>query len=39
MLDEDTEEADETVTAELRKGYTLNSRVIRPALVKVAKRG
>ncbi len=39
MLDEDTEEADETVTAELRKGYTLNSRVIRPSLVKVAKRG
>ncbi len=39
MLDEDTEEADETVTAELRKGYTLNSRVIRAALVKVAKRG
>lgn len=39
MLDEDTDQPDETVTAELRKGYTLNSRVIRPALVKVAKRG
>lgn len=39
MLDEDTDQADETVTAELRKGYTLNSRVIRPSLVKVAKRG
>ncbi len=39
MLDEDTEEPDETVTAELRRGYMLNSRVIRPSLVKVAKRG
>lgn len=39
MLDEDTDLPDETVTAELRKGYTLNSRVIRPSLVKVAKRG
>jgi molecular chaperone GrpE len=39
MLDEDSEEPDETVTAELRKGYTLHSRVIRPSLVKVAKRG
>ncbi len=39
MLDEDSDLPDETVTAELRKGYTLNSRVIRPSLVKVAKRG
>jgi len=39
MLDEDTDQPDETVTAELRKGYTLNSRVIRPSLVKVAKHG
>lgn len=39
MLDEDPEHEDETVTAELRKGYTLHDRVIRPTLVKVAKRG
>lgn len=39
MLDEDSEEPDETVTAELRKGYTLYDRVIRPSLVKVAKKG
>ena len=39
MLDEDTDEPDETVTAELRKGYTLHDRVIRPSLVKVAKKG
>ena len=38
MLDEDSEEPDETVTAELRKGYTLHDRVIRPSLVKVAKK-
>ncbi|BDI32689.1 protein GrpE [Capsulimonas corticalis] len=37
MLDEDSEQEDETVTAELRKGYTMNGRVIRPTLVKVAK--
>ena len=39
MLDEESEEPDETVTGELRKGYTLHDRVIRPALVKVAKKG
>ncbi len=39
MLDEDSDEPDETVTAELRKGYTLHDRVIRPSLVKVAKKG
>ncbi len=39
MLDEDSDEPDETVTAELRKGYTLHDRVIRPSLVKVAKNG
>jgi len=38
MLDEDSEQPDETVTAELRKGYTLHDRVIRPSLVKVAKK-
>ena len=38
MLDEDSEEPDETVTTELRKGYTLHDRVIRPSLVKVAKK-
>lgn len=39
MLDEGSEEKDETVTGELRRGYTLNNRVIRPSLVKVAKAG
>ena len=39
MLDEESEEPDETVTGELRKGYTLHERVIRPSLVKVAKKG
>ena len=39
MLDEESDEPDETVTAELRKGYTLHGRVIRPSLVKVAKKG
>lgn len=39
MLDEDSDEPDETVTSELRKGYTLHERVIRPSLVKVAKKG
>ena len=39
MLDEDSDAPDETVTAELRRGYTLNKRVIRPSLVKVAKAG
>ena len=39
MLDEDSDQPDETVTGELRKGYTLNGRVIRPSLVKVAKAG
>ena len=39
MLDEDSDEPEETVTSELRKGYTLHGRVIRPSLVKVAKKG
>lgn len=38
MVDEGSDEPDETVTAELRKGYTLHKRVIRPAMVKVAKQ-
>jgi molecular chaperone GrpE len=37
MVDEGSDAPDETVTAELRKGYTLHGRVIRPSLVKVAK--
>lgn len=37
MLDEDTDQPADTVTAELRRGYTLHGRVIRPSLVKVAK--
>jgi len=39
MLDEESDEPDETVTMELRKGYTMHGRVIRPSLVKVAKAG
>ncbi len=39
MLDEESDLPDETVSAELRKGYTLHDRVIRPSLVKVAKKG
>ena len=39
MVDEGTDAPDETVTAELRKGYTFHGRVMRPALVKVAKSG
>jgi len=37
MVEEDSDQPDETVTSELRKGYTLHKRVIRPSLVKVAK--
>jgi len=37
MVDEGSDQPDETVTSELRKGYTLHNRVIRPSLVKVAK--
>lgn len=39
MLDEESDLPDETVTMELRKGYTLHGEVIRPSLVKVAKAG
>lgn len=39
MLDEEADAPDETVTFEMRRGYTLNKRVIRPSLVKVAKGG
>ena len=38
MLDEDSDQPDETVSGELRRGYTLNGRVIRASLVKVAKK-
>lgn len=37
MYDETDEVPDGTVIAELQKGYKLHDRVIRPALVKVAK--
>ncbi len=37
MIDEGSDAPDETVTAELRRGYLLNGRVIRPSLVKVSK--
>lgn len=37
MLDEESDQPDETITAELRRGYMMNDRVIRPSLVKVAK--
>lgn len=36
---EDSDQPDETVVQELRKGYKLHGRVIRPALVVVAKAG
>ena len=39
MLDEESDQPDETITGELRRGYTMNQRVIRPALVKVSKQG
>jgi molecular chaperone GrpE len=38
MLDEESDAPEETVTSELRKGYKLYDRVIRPSLVKVAKK-
>jgi len=38
MLDEDSDQPDETVSGELRRGYTLNGRVLRASLVKVAKK-
>lgn len=38
MLDEESDAPEETVSGELRRGYTLNGRVIRAALVKVAKK-
>jgi molecular chaperone GrpE len=37
MVEEGSDAPDESVVQELRKGYTLHGRVIRPALVKVAK--
>jgi len=37
MVDSTTDAEEDTVTAELRKGYTLHERVIRPTLVKVAQ--
>jgi len=37
MVDEGSDQPDETITEEFRKGYTMHQRVIRPALVKVAK--
>lgn len=37
MVEEGSEEPDETVIEELRRGYKMNGRVLRPSLVKVAK--
>jgi len=37
MSEESSEHPDNTVLEELRKGYTLKGKVIRPAMVKVAK--
>ena len=37
MMEETTEAADQTILAELQKGYKLDDRVIRPAMVKVAR--
>jgi molecular chaperone GrpE len=39
MLDENSDQPDEIITSELRRGYRLHNRVIRPSLVKVAKNG
>jgi molecular chaperone GrpE len=36
--EESTEHAEDTVVTELRRGYRIRDRVIRPALVKVARR-
>jgi molecular chaperone GrpE len=36
--EESTEHADDEVIAELRRGYMLHDKVVRPTLVKVAKR-
>lgn len=37
MIEEGSDQPDETVIEELRKGYKMNGRVLRPSLVKVAK--
>jgi molecular chaperone GrpE len=37
MMEETTEVADQTILAELQKGYKIDDRVIRPAMVKVAR--
>jgi molecular chaperone GrpE len=39
MIDEESDQPDETVTQELRKGYLYHGSVLRPSLVKVAKPG
>lgn len=39
LVEETAEYPDNTVMAELRRGYMLNDRLIRPAMVKVAKSG
>jgi molecular chaperone GrpE len=38
VIHEESEKEDGTVIAELQKGYKLNDRVIRPTMVKVAKK-
>ena len=39
VIHEETDQAEDgTVTAELQKGYKLNDRVLRPTMVKVAKK-
>ncbi len=38
VVEENDELPDETVSAELRKGYTMHMRVMRPSLVKVTKK-
>ena len=37
MMEETTEVADQTIIAELQKGYKLDDRVLRPSMVKVAR--
>ena len=39
MCEDNPEAGDDTVTEELEKGYTLKDKVIRPAKVKVCKKG
>ena len=39
MVEDNPEFEDDTIILELQKGYTMKGKVIRPAMVKVSKRG